>query len=351
MGAAKNTVLFVDDESHILSAIRRAVADEDFEAVFAGSGREALQIFEERSVSVIVTDMRMPGMDGLTLLKAIREKYPKTVRMVLSGYTQLSQVLATINQGDIFQFIAKPWEREEELLGAVRQAIDRFNLEAERDSLQVGLAKKNQAYLKIFREMEQKLANEKKDLINIKRINHWIFSFWKKQLEIGAACSVEGKDALPGYVDLIEEIQLMYIDILPTVSEVKSSAKAVADITKVCADRIVINNPGSADTLLSGYYGFLHMAFKLLVYICAADPKTVLFCDMALNSKDEKNVMVTFDIKLQLLKLPASDQSRLKVGCSLLSEMGRIYGVLVTPEISGSETSSLQLTWHTAGGS
>lgn len=92
MAEKKNTVLFVDDEIHILSSIRRATMDESFEALFASSGQEALQIFEKKEISVIVTDMRMPGMDGLALLKIVKEKYPQTVRIVLSGYTQLSQV-------------------------------------------------------------------------------------------------------------------------------------------------------------------------------------------------------------------------------------------------------------------
>ena len=87
---------------------------------------------EQKSISVIVTDMRMPVMDGLVLLRIVREKFPRTIRMVLSGYTQLSQVLATVNQGEIFQFNSKPWQMEEELLSSVRQAIERYNIETEK---------------------------------------------------------------------------------------------------------------------------------------------------------------------------------------------------------------------------
>ena len=105
MADKKGTVLFVDDEPHILNAIRRAITDEAFDGLFAESGAAALKIFEEQEVGVIVTDMRMPVMDGLALLKIVREKYPHTVRIVLSGYTQLSQILGTINHGEIFQFI------------------------------------------------------------------------------------------------------------------------------------------------------------------------------------------------------------------------------------------------------
>ena len=71
MGAQKNTVLFVDDEPHVLTAIRRAVIDEPFDSLFAGSAKEALQLMEQKSKSVIVTDMRMPVMSGLEALQAL----------------------------------------------------------------------------------------------------------------------------------------------------------------------------------------------------------------------------------------------------------------------------------------
>ena len=142
MAEKRNVVLFVDDEQHILNAIRRATIDESFDTVFAGSGATALQALEQQEISVIVTDMRMPVMDGLTLLKIVREKYPSIVRIVLSGYTQLSQVLSSINQGEIFQFIPKPWQMEEELLWTIRRAIERYNMETERNSLQASLTKK-----------------------------------------------------------------------------------------------------------------------------------------------------------------------------------------------------------------
>ena len=105
MIAKEAAVLFVDDELNILSAIRRAVTDEAFQSFYANSAKEALKIMAEQEIAVIVTDMRMPEMDGLQLLKIVKSDYPDTVRMVLSGYTQLSQVLATVNHADIFNFI------------------------------------------------------------------------------------------------------------------------------------------------------------------------------------------------------------------------------------------------------
>lgn len=343
----KNTVLFVDDEVHILSSIRRAVADEDFHSVFANSGHEALQMFEKHEISVVVTDMRMPGMDGLTLLKAVREKHPQTVRIVLSGYTQLSQVLATVNMGDIFQFIPKPWKMEEELLVTVRQAIERFNLENERDSLRAGLEKRNQAYQKIFNDMERKFAHEKKDLTNLKRINHWMFEFWKKQLAMSAGNAGEAVENTAKYVDTIEEIQLMYLDILPTVSELKSMARMIDDITKACAERLIIRHVPRTELSLLGYHVFLGMVFKVLVYLISLESKAAIVSDMTVAEGNEGSYIITFELRQPPGPVSALNQNRLRIGCSFLSEMGRIYNTKILPELVNGELSLIRVTWQT----
>jgi two-component system, NtrC family, response regulator HupR/HoxA len=117
------TVLFVDDEAQILGSLRRGLIDEPYNSLFANSGKEALKMMEESEVHVLVTDMRMPEMSGLELLKIAKERYPQTVRIVLSGYTQVSTLLTAINQGEIFKYITKPWKLEEEFKPSVLAAI------------------------------------------------------------------------------------------------------------------------------------------------------------------------------------------------------------------------------------
>jgi two-component system, NtrC family, response regulator HupR/HoxA len=129
------TILFVDDEERILASLKRGLMDEPYNLLFADSGKKALEILEHNEVHVIVTDMRMPEMSGLQLLKIVREKYPNIVRLVLSGYTQVSTLLTAINQGEIFKFITKPWKLEEEFKGIIAQAVEYYNLHAERDRL------------------------------------------------------------------------------------------------------------------------------------------------------------------------------------------------------------------------
>lgn len=122
------TVLFVDDEERILKSIRRITFNKDFQSLFAGSGEEALRILETTmdNVVVLVTDMRMPEMSGLELLKTCKEQYPHIVRIVLSGYSQISTFVSAINQGEIFRYILKPWDNDEELLQTVYEAFEHF---------------------------------------------------------------------------------------------------------------------------------------------------------------------------------------------------------------------------------
>jgi len=130
----ERTVLFVDDEEKVLTSLKRGLLDKPYKTLFASSGKEALEILRRNQVHVIVTDMRMPEMGGLELLKAVKEEYPDIIRMVLSGYTQVTTLLTAINQGEIFRFITKPWKLEEEFKPAVREAVEYYNFQSQRDS-------------------------------------------------------------------------------------------------------------------------------------------------------------------------------------------------------------------------
>ncbi len=154
----KLKVLFVDDEANVLNAIRRAVREEEYESLFAQSGKEALALLESGNIAVLVTDMRMPEMDGLQLLKLAKEQFPSTVRMVLSGYTQLSQVLATVNHADVFSFITKPWD--DDFSRFIYRALEYYQLKKMEADLKVTLESRNNAYKKVLDRMEGKMKEQ-----------------------------------------------------------------------------------------------------------------------------------------------------------------------------------------------
>lgn len=131
----KRTVLFVDDEEKILSSLKRGLLDEPYDTLFTNSGQEALEILEQKKVHVLVTDMRMSEMLGIELLRIVKEKYPDIVRVVLSGFAQVTTLFTAIDQGDIYKYITKPWNLEEEFKPAIRQAVEYYNIRHKRDTM------------------------------------------------------------------------------------------------------------------------------------------------------------------------------------------------------------------------
>jgi DNA-binding NtrC family response regulator len=129
--ADKKTVLFVDDDEIILRSIKRGFLDEPYIQLLAGSGEEALEILQKEEVHVIVTDMCMPGMGGVELLKIVREKFPRIVKIILSGYTDMSVLNEEFNDEEIFRFIAKPWKLETDFKKVIQQALEHYDLQNE----------------------------------------------------------------------------------------------------------------------------------------------------------------------------------------------------------------------------
>lgn len=121
----ERTLLLVDDEPSVRSALRRILRREGYTLLFAGSAAEALELLASNSVGVVISDFRMPGMDGVKFLDKVRMLYPQTVRLVLSGYADVTMITDAINRGAIFRFLHKPWE-DRDLLEAARAAFERF---------------------------------------------------------------------------------------------------------------------------------------------------------------------------------------------------------------------------------
>ena len=117
-------ILCVDDERNVLKSLRRLFMDEDnYEIFVAESGAEGLEVLEEEGdIRMIISDYRMPEMTGVEFLRQANEKWPETVRIVLSGYADTSAVVEAINEGQIYKFIPKPWN-DEELLSSISAAL------------------------------------------------------------------------------------------------------------------------------------------------------------------------------------------------------------------------------------
>lgn len=123
-------VLTVDDEPSILSALRRLLRLNGITTLQATSGREGLELLKAHEVDLVISDMRMPEMDGARFLELVKEHDPRIMRVLLTGYADMESTIAAINRGAIHRYLAKPWD-DQELLLAVRDAMDRRQLERE----------------------------------------------------------------------------------------------------------------------------------------------------------------------------------------------------------------------------
>ena len=115
-------VLFVDDEHGVLAAIRRTVRREPFRKFFAGTAEEALNILRNNDISVMVTDLRMPGMDGLELIRRAKEHNPRLMCIILTASYDAKTIKEALDRGEIYAVIRKPWNRQQ-LISCVREAL------------------------------------------------------------------------------------------------------------------------------------------------------------------------------------------------------------------------------------
>lgn len=145
------TLLFVDDEENVLNALRRIFLEENYEILTATSGEEAIKIMENNVVHLVISDHRMPGMLGSELLKEIKNRWPETIRIMLTGYADVQAIMGAVNEGAVYKFITKPWN-DEDLRLTVSLALQQYVLIQENKKLKK-LAKEQQQKIKTYSSM------------------------------------------------------------------------------------------------------------------------------------------------------------------------------------------------------
>jgi YesN/AraC family two-component response regulator len=125
--APRHTVLCVDDEHNVLHSLKRLLRKEAYRILTADSGETALKLLEQHQVHIVLSDQRMPGMNGTELLSRIKDLYPETLRIMLTGYTDVDSITESINKGHIYKFFLKPWN-DHTLKLEIRQALEQYEL-------------------------------------------------------------------------------------------------------------------------------------------------------------------------------------------------------------------------------
>jgi DNA-binding NtrC family response regulator len=126
-------VLYVDDEINNLNSFKAAFR-RDFEIYTAQSAREGRRVLDSNEIGVIITDQRMPGMTGIEFLESILAVYPDTIRILLTGFSDMNAVMDAINRGQVYKFLVKPWQNDELKL-YIQNALEIYHLRKENKDL------------------------------------------------------------------------------------------------------------------------------------------------------------------------------------------------------------------------
>lgn len=160
-----HTILLVDDEVNVINALRRTLRRDDYTILTANSGEEGLALLAMHEVGIIISDQRMPHMTGVEFLRRVKILYPKTLRIVLSGYTELESITSAINEGAIYKFLTKPWD-DELFRDNIREAFQYYEMEQENLRLTRELKSANNKLSMLNQNLEQKIADKTREIVH-----------------------------------------------------------------------------------------------------------------------------------------------------------------------------------------
>ncbi len=164
MGIEKEaTLLLVDDEVNILNALRRLLRPLGCRVFVAESGAAGLEILAKEKVDLVISDMRMPQMSGAQFLEEVRHLYPEVMRILLTGYSDMSSTVAAINRGEIYRYISKPWDDNDVLL-AVKHSLEKRFLVLEKIRLEELTRRQNQELKELNAGLEAKVAERTEEI-------------------------------------------------------------------------------------------------------------------------------------------------------------------------------------------
>lgn len=156
-------VIVVDDEAGILNSVKRLLRRHDIEVDTSLSGQEALLKFEEQAYQLIISDMRMPNMGGSELLSVVSQRWPDTIRICLTGYSDVEDTVSAINDAGIYRYISKPWD-DMELVEAVKSGLEKYSKRADTAKKNAGIAQQNIQLKEDIESQQRELEQKQSEL-------------------------------------------------------------------------------------------------------------------------------------------------------------------------------------------
>ena len=164
--ATPASILLVDDEPGILSSLRRLLRPSGYRIHTAEGGAVGLEILEKEPIDLVISDMRMPEMDGARFLEQVRLRWPEVVRILLTGYADVSSTIAAINRGEIYRYISKPWD-DNDLVLIVRDALEGRRLRVENERLLNLTQAQNEQLRQLNQGLEEKVRQRTSEIEQI----------------------------------------------------------------------------------------------------------------------------------------------------------------------------------------
>lgn len=157
------TIMFVDDEANILSSLQRLFRPLGYRIFTAEGSAQGLDILAREHIDLVVSDMRMPEMNGAQFLEKVRASWPDTVRILLTGYAEMGATIDAINKGQIYRYVSKPWD-DNDIVLTVRLALQQKMLEREKQRLEELTFRQNDELKDLNAHLEEKVLARTKSL-------------------------------------------------------------------------------------------------------------------------------------------------------------------------------------------
>lgn len=157
-------IICVDDEPSVLRALKRLFMDEkEYEVEFISEGQQALSVLADYEPDLVISDYRMPNLNGVEFLKQAKQLWPDALRIILSGYADAAVIVQLINDGEIYKFIPKPWD-DHEILITIRRALEQVELVKENRRLTHKVMEQNELLQRMNEELERRVVERTREL-------------------------------------------------------------------------------------------------------------------------------------------------------------------------------------------